>query len=218
MTDNPAKATYNPSFYEVDSISAAMSIIVTAEDSTTEARWRTETPYLADLISRHLELSPNSLVLDYGCGIGRIAKELIARRRCRVIGVDTSRSMTGLAPMYVASDRFFACPSAMLDGLIERGITFDVAITIWVLQHCLNPKDDIARIKRSLRSQGKLFVINSSNVRAVPTVEQGYAHDGIDVRSELGREFILRAEGALAKEHTTPHIAENCFWAMFQVP
>jgi len=208
--------TYNPGVFAVDSIPAAMSIILTAEDSTTEKRWRTETPYLADLINKNLELSPNSWVLDYGCGIGRIAKELIARHGCQVVGVDISPSMRALAPMYVASDRFFACAPAMLDGLIERGIAFDAAISVWVLQHCLYPGDDIARIKRALRPHGKLFVMNDTR-RAVPTREVAWVNDGIDLRSELGREFKQLAEGAPAKEQTTPETSERCFWAAFQV-
>jgi SAM-dependent methyltransferase len=49
-------------------------------------------------------LDRNSLVLDYGCGIGRIAKELIKQTGCHVIGVDISPSMLGLAYPYVHSD------------------------------------------------------------------------------------------------------------------
>jgi hypothetical protein len=63
-----------------------------------------------------------------------------------------------------------------------------------------------------------LFVVNNKISRAVPTLEYGYGHDGIDVRSELGREFMLRAEGVPAKERSTPRTAENSFWATFQVP
>ena len=36
---------------------------------------------------------PIENVLDYGCGIGRIAKELILKTSCKVIGVDISESM-----------------------------------------------------------------------------------------------------------------------------
>ena len=213
----PVQLTYNPGVFAVDSIPAAMSIILTAEDGTTEKRWRTETPYLADLINKHLELSPSSWVLDYGCGIGRVAKELIARYGCQVVGVDISPSMRALAPMYVGSDRFFSCASAVLDGFVERGLTFDAAISIWVLQHCLYPVDDIARIKRALRPRGKLFVMNNVD-RAVPTREIAWVYDGIDLRSELGREFTQLAQGAPAKEHTTPNTSERGFWAAFQVP
>ena len=131
--------TYNPAVFDVDDLLAAMRIILTPEDSSTEVRWKTETPYLADLTGQWIEITRQSLLLDYGCGVGRMAKELIVRHACRVIGVDISPSMRALAPMYVASDRFFACPPAMLDGLIERGVRFDGALSVWVLQHCLNP-------------------------------------------------------------------------------
>lgn len=41
-----------------------MRIILNAEDSTTQHRWATETPYLADLIASSINLSDRSLVLD----------------------------------------------------------------------------------------------------------------------------------------------------------
>src|SRR6185436_7844642 len=101
-----ADPTYNPGVFAVGSIEQAKSIILTPEDSTTEARWRTETGYLAELIASHLALDSASVVLDYGCGIGRIAKELIQRTKCTVLGVDISPNMRALAPQYVQSDLF----------------------------------------------------------------------------------------------------------------
>jgi SAM-dependent methyltransferase len=207
--------TYDPTVFNVNDIAAAMRIILTPEDSTTEERWRTETPYLADLIDRWLTITPNSVLLDYGCGIGRIAKELIARHGCRVIGVDISPAMRALAPMYVQSERFFACPPAMLDTLIEHGPIFDGALSIWVLQHCLTPADDIVRTRRALRPDARLFVLNNIH-RAVPTKESDWVNDGLDVRKQLGNEFVLLAEGAPAREATSPMIAQGTFWAAFR--
>lgn len=207
--------TYNPTVFNISSIAAAMAIILTPEDSTTEIRWKTETPYLADLIGQHLEITSNSLLLDYGCGIGRMTKELIERHGCYVIGVDSSPSMRAMAPIYVASDRFLACPSVMLEDLIKRGIKFDCAISIWVLQHCAAPSEDISRIRRALRSNGGFFVLNAIR-RCVPTVEKGWVNDGIDLKSLLGREFTLRAEGTPAVEHTSPNTAAKNFWAAFR--
>ena len=129
-------ATYFPGIFDVKTSDEAMRIILTAEDSTTQNRWATETPYLADLITSNIKLSDQSLVLDYGCGIGRMAKALIDRHGCRVIGVDMSPSMRALAVGYVASDNFLACPPEMLDVLIARGMRCDAALSIWVLQHC----------------------------------------------------------------------------------
>ncbi|HWI29188.1 MAG TPA: class I SAM-dependent methyltransferase, partial [Stellaceae bacterium] len=159
--------TYEPRVFDAANIAQAKRIILTAESSTTEERWTTETPYLAGLIGADLRIGPGSLVLDYGCGIGRLAKELIARHGCRVIGVDISPSMRALAVGYVESDRFFACPPSMLDALAKAGFAADAAFAVWVLQHCERPDEDIQRIRRALRPGGGLFVVNNRQ-RAVP--------------------------------------------------
>jgi len=206
--------TYDPSVFQVDDLGAAMSVILTGEDSSTEARWQAETPYAADLIAQWLPIGRDSLLLDYGCGIGRLAKALIARHGCRVIGVDISVKMRGLAPLYVGSDRFFACSPEMLDGLTEGGVAFDGALSIWVLQHCFRPADDVARIRRGLKPHGRLFVLNNIQ-RAVPTREQGWTDDGKDVKALLCDEFDLLAAGKPALEHTSPLIAQHTYWAAF---
>ncbi len=84
--------TYNPEIFSVPKLSQAKNIILTAESSTTEERWKTETPMLSALIAAQNQIGPDTVVLDYGCGIGRMAKELITRHGCRVIGVDISPS------------------------------------------------------------------------------------------------------------------------------
>ena len=43
--------TYHPAIFDVTSMRDAMQIILTPEDSTTEHRWATETPYLVDLMT-----------------------------------------------------------------------------------------------------------------------------------------------------------------------
>jgi SAM-dependent methyltransferase len=207
--------TYNPAVFNVNDIDQAMRIILTPEDSTTEARWKIETPYIADLIGGSITISPDSLLLDYGCGIGRVAKELIARHGCRVIGVDISPSMRALAVTYVQSDRFFTCTPAMLDTLIERGIAVDGALSIWVLQHCLTPAEDIARIRRAVRPDGRLFVLNNIH-RAVPTVEQAWVNDGIDLRAMLRAEFEPISEGQPLHEKTTRSLSQATFWAAYR--
>ena len=209
--------TYNPAVFDARDVAAAMNIILTPEDSTTAERWRNETPYVADLIGQSLIIDSNSVLLDYGCGIGRLAKELIARHGCRVIGVDISAQMRAMAPIYVGSDRFFACPPAMFDQLLERGLTVDGAFAVWVLQHCHKPADDIVRIRRALRADGRLFVLNNLH-RAVPTREMSWVDDGIDVRARLCSEFRLLQEGKLPLEHSTPFVVSATYWAAFQRP
>jgi len=209
------QVTYYPDVFKVDSIASAMNIILTPEGSTTEERWKTETPYLIDLICKQIEIPETALLLDYGCGIGRMTKELIAKRNCRAAGVDISASMRALAPVYVQSERFFACSPETLDDLVARGLRCDYAISIWVLQHCLKPADDIARLHRALRPGGQLFVVNGFS-RAIPTREKGWVNDGIDLRTLLDGQFSLVADGKLSAEHTTAIIAEHCFWASYR--
>lgn len=154
-------------------------------------------------------------MLDYGCGIGRMAKELIARYGCSVIGVDISPNMRAIAVAYVGSDRFFVCPPAMLDLLAERGVAFDLALAVWVLQHCANVHDDIARIARALAPTGGLFVVNQ-RTRSVPTVELGWIDDGIDIYALLRETFHQRSRGSLPAEHTTKRVSQRSSWAAFR--
>ncbi len=212
----PAQFTFNPAIFEVSSPADAMRVILTPEgSSTTEQRWAKETPYLADLIARSVKLHPGAILLDYGCGVGRIARALIERQACRVVGVDSSSSMRALAASYVRSDLFFSCAPAMLDELGARGLVFDAAISVWVLQHCAQPDLDIARIKRALKPGAILFVVNNW-ARAVPALERTWVNDGIDVRALLGREFQLKEEGKLAPEAVNDVVSGFSFWASFE--
>lgn len=178
---------YNPAVFDVGDIQHAKSIILTREgERSTDERWRVETPYLLSLIDQHLGISSDSVVLDYGCGIGRMSKALIDKYGCQVVGVDISPSMRALAAAYVSSDKFFACSPEML----SLGIKFDEAIAIWVLQHCHQVEEDIAKIHKALNPGGGLFVVNDHN-RLVPTnVRGGWTNDGKNVKDILKKSFV----------------------------
>lgn len=208
--------TYDPNIFAVNDIPAAMKIILTAEGGmTTEERWRVETPYVADLIGRSMKIHTNSIILDYGCGIGRLAKELIARYGCRVLGIDISPTMRALSVLYVQSDRFLACAPDMLDGFLEKKIVCDAAISAWVLQHCFNPNIDVARIHQSLKTGARFFVLNNLH-RVVPTRESRWADDGIDVKSLLKYHFAILEEGQLPPTKFPAQLVTHTFWANFE--
>ena len=59
--------------------------------------------------SKRLNPAPNQDIIDYGCGIRRLAKELILSTGCNVIGVDINGSMRALSQIYCESDSFFSC-------------------------------------------------------------------------------------------------------------
>ncbi len=74
--------TYNPDIFRVRTIDEAKAIILTAEDAGVDKRWETETPYLIGLIRQHFPgFDANSFVVDYGCGIARLSRGLIAPTR-----------------------------------------------------------------------------------------------------------------------------------------
>jgi SAM-dependent methyltransferase len=206
--------TYRPELFDVRTEQQAREIILSAEGSTTDERWRTETPYICGLIAENMVLTDQSTVVDYGCGIGRVAKELIARHGCRVIGVDISAAMRTMAIDYVKSDRFVAIAPDMLDGLVAGGFTADAAIAVWVLQHCLTPGDDIGRIDAALKANGKLFVLNNIH-RAVPTREQAWSNDGIDIKATLDAHFDVVRSGKPPEELTPRDLKDIIFWSFY---
>jgi ubiquinone/menaquinone biosynthesis C-methylase UbiE len=183
---------HRPEIFEVDSLGQARSIILTPDGATTDQRWATETPWLVDLLGRQLVPQPGTVLLDYGCGIGRLARPLIEQFGCAVVGVDASRSMRLLAPQYVESERFVVGAPDALDHLLDHGLTCDHAYAVWALQHCLWPDQDIARVRRAVRPGGCFSVINA-RTRIVP-VDGGWLDDGVSI------EALLDANGFTALE------------------
>jgi SAM-dependent methyltransferase len=196
---------YRPEIFEVVSIEDAKRVIVTPEPgTTTPERWEKETPFLVEDIGKRLGIGPETCVLDYGCGVGRVAKGLIDRFGCRVVGVDFSPSMRLFAPEHVLSERFTAWSAGVLDQMIGKGFRADAAICIWVIQHVLEPAEVIGRIAAAIRPAGLLYALNST--RCVPT-DRGWVNDGYDV--PMGLRAVFREENRylLPENVTTPQLA-----------
>jgi SAM-dependent methyltransferase len=214
-------ARYCPEVFDATSLDAARNIILTneGEGADTETRWALETPYLTKLVIDTLRPTESSVVIDYGCGIGRIAKELIDKTSCFVVGVDISSEMRVHARDYVASERFIAVSPAQLDGLAKAGLRGDFAIAVWVLQHCLAPAEDIRRIKRALVGSGRLFVVNM-NKRAVPAVQESagdrpkfvWANDAIDVAVLLRTELDVVGLGEPDRRQVPNMANAGAYW------
>lgn len=209
MSDNPTRVSYNPDIFEVTTIEEAKRIVLTAEDATTDERWRVETPYLAEGIGDYLKPDTGSLIIDYGCGIGRMAKELIDRYGCSVVGVDISTSMRQLAPGYVGNARFAACSWNVIDAQIDHGLQVDGVIAIWSLQHSPKVDEDIARIGRALKPGGQLYVCNLERA-AVPT-NHGWVDTGFAIQTLLADAFEEVAVEPVSPEHTSVGIADVAF-------
>jgi SAM-dependent methyltransferase len=208
------RTDYDPSiFLRIETVDDAMRIIVTPEAGlTSKHRWDVETVYLVKLIERWLK--PENLVLDYGCGIGRLAKPLIEKHRCYVVGIDISPNMRALAASYVNSGRFVAMPPELFWRLNGHLWACNFVLAIWTLQHVLQLPEAVRDIEASLSAGGKLFVVNNIN-RVVPTTS-GWIDDGVDVRAVLKDYFTEIECGQLNDDIAPGSFRQNTFWAIYQ--
>lgn len=214
MADDDPTPTYRPEVFQVRDLNHAKAIILTPEDSTTEERWEKETPYLADEAVSYLGLGPDMVVLDYGCGVGRMAKALIERSGCTVIGVDISQQMRQLAPGYVEDDRFTICARPALEAMLSRGLRVDAAIAIWILQHCPEVESEISVIKQALKPGAPLFVAN--NLQAAIPTDIGWVDTGFDVKSLLAENFEEIGRSRLSPEFVAPLASATGFMGKYR--
>jgi SAM-dependent methyltransferase len=210
---------YNPQVFDVANLQHAKQIILTPEGGSTVERWAKETPYLVNWIVENAPwLAPNHVVLDYGCGVGRIAKGLIEKTGCRVVGVDISASMRALAHAYVEHPNFLSCDPSMLPYL---NVKFSAGYAVWVLQHCEKPQEDIKLINENMGFNAPFFLVNNIH-RAVPanvikTKEYRWLSDGLDI-DQLVCEggFIGEERSVLAPEVCPPGLSENTFKRVYR--
>src|SRR5215469_4687680 len=118
-------------------------------DSPREAD-ATVPPALADLIAC---IEPDSLVLDIGCGPGRVLS-FLRRRGLRCVGVDRSRVSVALAVERCS------VPGVAADNLqlpIATGAA-DVVISDGVIHHTDNPQKAFEENFRVLKPGGQMYV------------------------------------------------------------
>ena len=98
--------------------------------------------------------------------------------------------------------------------MVDHGLQVDGAISVWVLQHCLDVAAEIALLHRALRPGGRLGIVNTVG-RAVPTVEVPWASDGVNVRALLADRFTVREMGQMDEVIVGKIVREYCFWAAY---
>jgi SAM-dependent methyltransferase len=207
---------YSPAIFHADDLETAKAIILNPmPDMTTDERWEVETQNLVEELGRVMNLSTESRILDYGCGIGRVAKALIDRYGCSVVGVDISAEMRRFAVDYVNSDRFLACEPAALDRTIAEGFRATGAYACWVLQHCHAPAQDIGRIESALAPGALFFVLNSDH-RWVPT-DRGWVADGISVEELLVARFEAISKTGVSNLVGSKILADQSYGMLLKV-
>lgn len=203
---------YDPSVFEQTGIDGAKEIVLTPENGvSTQLRWDTETPWLLNLIGKHIK--PSGLIVDYGCGIGRLAGPLV-NAGYPVIGIDTSVSMRHHATSLIANDRFVAMTPAMLDQLVGIGVRAESVLAIWMLQHCFDLASEVERIHRSI-NKGGIVGIADMRHRAIPT-NHGWVNDGKSVMEFLSRRFTLIQQYSYSAPNAPKNLRDNAYVAFFR--
>lgn len=154
-----------------------------------------------------LRLSPGASVLDVGCGPGTYVR-LLAGDGCRVIGLDYSFP-TLVRALETDRGKNGAYVSGEAYRLPFRAKTFDLVVSIGVLQTLALPGPALDEMSRVLRPGGTL-VVEALNGRAMPTrLRETYAalrrrrprvrtYDPAQVRAWLAeRGFVVTAQVAV---------------------
>lgn len=171
---------YTPGIFDRNSLAAAKQVILTVPPDIADEFWQRSTIATGKLILEAIRPTRDDVLLDFGCGIGRLAKELIDHTGCRVVGVDMSAAMRRYAIEYVGSDRFSVMSSEEFSQLAAKGSrVFSGAYSVVVLQHVLEPQIELRRIAATSRVEAPLFVQNAVS-RCVPS-NKGWVNDGQDV-------------------------------------
>jgi ubiquinone/menaquinone biosynthesis C-methylase UbiE len=153
-------------------------------------------------------------VVDYGCGIGRLAKPLIKKMGCNVVGLDISANMRALATSMVNDPKFAAMDTTIFD--LINGYTYDAAIAVWTLQHCLDLEDVLERLQRIVGRRGKLIVVNNVT-RCLPVENGEWADDSLDVHAEILKSgFGLIERGQLDETVAPGWMQQGTFWAVYE--
>jgi len=181
--------------FNVTTITQAMNVVLSFEADKPEKFYK-ETKFLIDTIANENIITNESTVLDFGCGMGRISKELVNKFDCSVLGLDISESMKTFATLYVSNPRKFKTISEMPTDLV------DVCLAVFVLQHVEHPQQEIEKIVNILKPNGYLVIVNEDN-RFIPSDvdDKGFViwnNDNFNVFNEI--------EKHLTKVKETPYI------------
>jgi cyclopropane fatty-acyl-phospholipid synthase-like methyltransferase len=156
MITLPADSIYNPDFFNPTDIDDAKRIVLGHGIAETDSKWEVETAWTMLLLKQKQFLNKDSIVLDWGVGIGRLSKAIIETFGCQVVGVDINENMISHAYTYVNSDKFTAMT---VTEFVETNTTeFTNAIAVWALQHSIDVDSDLSVIKNRLSTSGKLFI------------------------------------------------------------
>jgi cyclopropane fatty-acyl-phospholipid synthase-like methyltransferase len=202
---------YHPEIFNQKTLQGAAKCILDHHSESFESRWERETDYLIELWKQKNLIPKGGVVVDFGCGIGRLSKRMIQEFDVTVVGVDLSVEMLQHAISYVGSPQFVPMPRASLD---KFEIKADFAVAAWVLQHCPFIEEEIRALEKVLKPQGIFFCLNAHG-RFIPIQNSEWADDSVQVGQVLQSHFNLVEISELPLTVTSKEIQEMSWWGTF---
>jgi demethylmenaquinone methyltransferase/2-methoxy-6-polyprenyl-1,4-benzoquinol methylase len=107
-----------------------------------------------------VDAGPGERVLDVATGTGLVARELVRRYGCSVVGIDQSPEMLGAARARLAGDRGLAERVSLVEGEAERlpfaDREFDHLTFTYLLRYVEDPGATLAELARVVRPGGRV--------------------------------------------------------------
>ena len=162
--------------------------VVLSDDPNNPKKFDEETDFLVKAIKDFNIVNCESIVLDFGCGMGRVSKKLIDVFNCNVIGTDISPSMLQFANIYVSKPKQFKTAKSYIDKE-----TIDICLSAFVIQHTESPVVEINNIYDVLKPNG-YFVLLNEHKRFIPNGVDSQRYvvwndDGFDVHGYVETRF-----------------------------
>lgn len=128
--------------------------------------------FTADYILKNIAPQKNQTVLDFGCGVGRVAS-MLADKVNEVVGVDSNESM-----ITTARKKFISGNNVHYELLTSLKIPFeknyfDTAFSHWVFQH-INDEEMIfwlQQITGALKPYGKIYLFEQIKKESASTAK-----------------------------------------------
>ena len=195
---------YVKEVFDVMTFDQAKNVVLTASSECPD-KFEKETQFLIDAIKHERLIHENDTVLDFGCGMGRVSKELVHQLGANVIGLDISDSMLTFAKLYVAKPSKFNTKTSY-----DLANSVDSVISTFVLQHTENPSNEITNIAQVLKPNGYFIMINE-DIRYVPSDvdKNGYVvwnDDKFDVFDEVEKHLTKIKSIPYINTHLTINI------------
>jgi cyclopropane fatty-acyl-phospholipid synthase-like methyltransferase len=186
LGDSSRFSVENPRRFDWDDIDEAKRSILWYVD------WEETTRSTIELMRKTGVIKTEGFVVDWGCGVGRIASKLTERFNVTVLAVDRSTKMLGHALTYI-KPQYLGKISLVTDEYVLSHIDLfekcaDSVIFIEAFQHIPEPALDqiLPRIEKLLKKDGKLFVFGNKRL------DTGYEHKKPSTVEEvLERHFEL---------------------------